>query len=54
MNTNNFYGNMPTDYNLHKIDAKIDWDASSKLRVSGRTDVDPYLETQVPIFCSTL
>lgn len=53
-NSNNYYGNLPTDYNLHKIDAKIDWDTTSKLRITGRADLAPYLETQVPIFGSTL
>lgn len=53
-NTNNFYGNLPTSYNLHKVDAKVDLDATSRLRITGRIDDDPYLETQVPIFGSTL
>jgi hypothetical protein len=54
VNSNNFYGNVPTHYNLQMIDAKVDWDATTKLRVSGRVDVDPYLETQVPLFGNTL
>ena len=49
-NVNNFYGNLPTSYNLHKLDAKVDFDVSSRLRVTGRIDDDPYIETQVPIF----
>ncbi len=48
--SSNYYGNVPLNYNLEMIDAKIDWDASSKLHVSGRLDIDPYLETQVPLF----
>jgi len=47
---NNFYGNLPTSYDLHKIDAKVDFDATPRLRVTGRIDDDPYIETQVPIF----
>lgn len=53
-NSNNYYNNLPTTYNLHKIDAKVDWNATDKLRLTGRTDIDPYLETQVPIFGSIL
>jgi hypothetical protein len=53
-NNNNYYGNLPTSYNLHKIDAKIDWNATDKLRLKGRTDIDPYLDTQVPIFGNVL
>jgi hypothetical protein len=49
-NANNFYGNLPTSYNLHKIDAKVDFDAAPRLRVTGRIDDDPYLETQDSIF----
>ncbi len=52
--TNNFYGNLPTHYNLQKIDAKVDWDATSKLRITGRLNVEPYLETQTAIFGNTL
>ena len=52
--TNNFYGNLPTHYNLQKIDAKVDWDATSKLRIAGRLNVEPYLETQTAIFGNTL
>ncbi len=53
-NSNNYYGNLPTSYNLHKIDTKIDWSATNRLRIGGRADIDPYLETQVPIFGSIL
>ena len=52
--TNNFYGNLPTHYNLQKIDAKVDWDATTKLRITGRLNVEPYLETQTSIFGNTL
>lgn len=52
--SNNFFGNLPTHYNLQKIDTKIDYNATSKLRISGRLDVEPYLETQVAIFGNTL
>ena len=49
-NANNFYGNVPTRYNLQKIDSKIDFNATSRLRITGRIDHDPYSTTQVPIF----
>jgi len=49
-NANNFYGNLPTKYNLQKIDSKIDFNATPGLRITGRIDDDPYSETQVPIF----
>lgn len=53
-NANNYYGNLPTSYNLHKIDAKVDWNVTPKFRITARTDIDPYLDTQVPIFGSIL
>jgi hypothetical protein len=53
-NTNNFYGNLPVHYNLQKIDAKVDWVATPKLRISGRAEVQPYLVSQVAIFGNTL
>ena len=49
-NANNFYGNLPSHYNLQKIDSKIDLNATERLRIAGRINDDPYSETQVPIF----
>lgn len=52
--TNNYQGNTPNKYNLNLIDAKVDWNATSKLRVSGRLEIDPYRNTAVPLFGSKL
>lgn len=52
--SNNFQGVLPTTYNLHKIDGKVDWNATKKLRLTGRTDIDPYKAIKIPIFGSTL
>ena len=37
-------------YNLHKIDTKIDYQATSKLRISGRYGYQPYNNIQNPLF----
>ena len=47
--TNNFYGRVPIRYNLQKIDAKLDWVAGSRMRVT-----TPYKRTQTSIFGNTL
>ncbi len=46
---NNFV-NQGQVYNLHKIDTKIDYTATSKLRVSGRYGYQPYYNRQDPIY----
>jgi len=40
--TSNFYYAAGYKYNLQKWTAKIDWDALSKLRITGRFDYEPY------------
>jgi Carboxypeptidase regulatory-like domain len=52
--SNNYFGNVPTRYNLQLIDAKIDWYATNKLRLSFRSGIDPHKETQIPLFGPTL
>ncbi|HXJ40801.1 MAG TPA: carboxypeptidase-like regulatory domain-containing protein, partial [Bryobacteraceae bacterium] len=47
---NNYYLNRPTVYNLHKIDTKVDYTASQKLRLSGRWGYQPYYNFQAPIY----
>jgi hypothetical protein len=45
---NNFNTNFSSLYNLHKWDTKVDYNATSKLRVSARWGYQPYYNTQVP------
>ena len=52
--TSNYYVNTPISYNLHKIDTKVDWNASSKLRITGRVADQPYNEVQATIFGDVL
>ena len=47
---NNLSTVQPTSYNLHKIDTKIDYQATTKLRVSGRYGYQPYNNVQQPLF----
>jgi hypothetical protein len=47
---NNFSVVQATVYNLHKIDTKVDYQATSKLRVSGRYGYQPYFNQQNPFF----
>ncbi len=47
---NNYGVSQATVYNLHKIDTKIDYQATSKLRVSGRYGYQPYYNLQNPLF----
>jgi hypothetical protein len=47
---NNQYLNLPALYNLHKIDTKVDYMATSKLHVSGRYGTQPYYATFAPMY----
>ena len=47
---NNFAVVQTTTYNLHKIDTKIDYQVTPKLRVSGRYGYQPYSNQQNPFF----
>src|SRR6185437_2045814 len=47
---NNLFVNQYNKYNLHKIDTKFDYIATSKLRVSGRFSKQPYKSVLNPIF----
>ena len=47
---NNFAVVQATVYNLHKIDTKIDYQITDKLRVSGRFGYQPYFNQQNPFF----
>jgi hypothetical protein len=47
---NNLNLNQGSVYNLHKIDTKIDYIATHKLRVSGRYGYQPYYNVQEPLF----
>jgi hypothetical protein len=47
---NNYFVNQATVYNLHKVDTKVDYQASSKLRFSGRYGKQPYYNKQDPLF----
>jgi hypothetical protein len=51
---NNLYINTPLSYNLQKIDTKIDWNATEKLRISGRFSDYPYKQYQAPAFGNVL
>jgi TonB-dependent Receptor Plug Domain len=48
--SNNIYINTPYLYDLQKIDTKVDWDTTSKLRITGRYSAYPYKQTQPPAF----
>ena len=47
---NDLYVNLPSVYNLHKIDTKVDYVASSKLHISGRYGTQPYYATFGPMY----
>jgi hypothetical protein len=47
---NNTYLNLPAVYNLHKVDTKVDYVATSKLHVSGRYGTQPYYSKFAPMF----
>lgn len=51
---NNIYINTPYLYNLQKIDTKVDWDKTSKLRLTGRYSAYPYKQSQPPAFGTIL
>ncbi|HXJ42012.1 MAG TPA: TonB-dependent receptor, partial [Bryobacteraceae bacterium] len=51
---NNYYLDRPTLYNLHKIDTKVDYTATQKLRFSGRWGYQPYYNFQGAIYGDTL
>jgi len=51
---NNYYMNRLTIYNLHKIDTKFDYNATSKLRLSFRYGKQPYYNFQQPIYGEVL
>ena len=51
---NNFYMNRKKVYRLHKIDTKVDYVASSKLRLSARWGYQPYYNFQTPIYGEVL
>src|SRR5207244_3834344 len=51
---NNYYINRPTTYNLHKIDTKVDYVATQKLRLSGRWGYQPFYNFQAPIYGEVL
>jgi Carboxypeptidase regulatory-like domain/TonB-dependent Receptor Plug Domain len=52
--TNNVYINTPYSYNLQKVDSKIDWNATSKLKIAGRYSDYPYKQLQPPAFGTVL
>jgi hypothetical protein len=54
LSLNNDFVNQSSVYNLHKIDSKIDYVASQKLRISGRYGYQPYYNVQQPIYGSFL
>jgi hypothetical protein len=47
---NNYNLNQGFEYNLHKIDTKIDYNATSKLRVSGRFAYQPFYTVAQPLY----
>ena len=52
--TSNYYVNTPISYDLEKLDTKVDWNATSKLRFTGRIGDVFYDEVQATIFGDTL
>jgi hypothetical protein len=52
--SNNVYINTPYSYNLQKIDSKVDWNTTSKLRITGRFSDYPYSQLQAPAFGNVL
>jgi hypothetical protein len=47
---NNVYINTPSIYDLQRVDSKIDWNASPKVKVFGRVSDYPYLQLSQPPF----
>jgi outer membrane receptor protein involved in Fe transport len=52
--TSNYYVNTPISYDLRKIATKLDWNATSKLRITGRIGDDAFNELQATIFGDVL
>jgi len=52
--TSNYYLNRKKVYRLHKIDSKVDYNATSKLRLSARYGYQPYYNFQTPIYGEVL
>ena len=48
--SNNYYVNTPVYYKLQRVDTKLDWTATDKLRMFARFSDYPYNETQATIF----
>ena len=51
---NNIFINTPFSYDLHKIDTKIDWNTTSKLRTTVRVSDYRYSQNQPPAFGEVL
>jgi hypothetical protein len=51
---NNFYMDRAVLYNLHKIDSKVDYTPTNKLRLSARWGKQPYYNTFQPIYGEVL
>jgi hypothetical protein len=51
---NNLYMDRAVVYNLHKTDTKVDYNATSRLRLSGRWGKQPYYNTFQPIYGEVL
>jgi len=47
---NNFYVNLPSNYNLHKIDTKFDYNPADKIRLSFRYGHQPYKAYIAPVY----
>jgi len=52
--TNNIQMNRATSYNLHKYESKVDYNMTSKLRVTWRYGKHPYYNFQSPIYGEVL
>ncbi len=52
--SSNYYVNTPISYDLHRIDAKVDYNATSKLRIATRVGDQPYNDVQATIFGDAL
>lgn len=47
---NNLYANVPSTYNLHKIDTKFDYNSTDRLRLSFRYGDQPYNAYIAPVY----
>lgn len=52
--SSNYFVNTPNSYNLQKIDAKIDYNATSKLKFAGHLGWQPYNDITATVFGNTL